>query len=241
MADQEVIKHTKKIFNIWGNDKHPFWEKTKEFLLEIIIIVFAVTLSIWFHERSEHAHQQKDVQAFLVGLRDDLKNDIKEMQADKESYLNSQASFSFITGLKQNAQINRDSLDKYDNYLFNSTGLTPNNGRFEGFKSSGRVGNIENQVLQNEIMDLYAESIPTLIRSTDFYTSQKVGFIERYNDNLSRVTDSTTNIDKVLTSPALYNRANALTIVSEIIARYDDCINRSKRIISIIDSEYGKD
>ncbi|HTE24737.1 hypothetical protein [Flavitalea sp.] len=238
MAEQEVIKHTKKIYNIWGDKKHNIWAKVKEFLLEIIIIVFAVSLSIWFHERSEHAHQQKEVEVFLTGLREDLRKDIREMQADKESYQNSQASFNYLKSLKLDQQINKDSLDKYDDYLFNATGLTPNDGRFEGFKSSGRLGNIENEVLQNEIVDMYVESIPTLIRSTDYYTSQKAKFLDLYNDNMARLTDSTTNIDKVLTSPAIYNRAGVLTNITEILERYNICIDKSQKIISMIDHEF---
>ena len=59
MAEQEVIKHTKKIFKVWSNKEHILRHKLKEFLVEVFIIVFAVTISIWFHNRSEHAHQQE--------------------------------------------------------------------------------------------------------------------------------------------------------------------------------------
>jgi hypothetical protein len=54
MADQEIVKHTKKIYKVWHSKEHTFMQKFKEFLLEIFIIVFAVTLSIWFHNWSEH-------------------------------------------------------------------------------------------------------------------------------------------------------------------------------------------
>jgi hypothetical protein len=48
-------------------------------------------------------------------------------------------------------------------FFFNLTGLIPNNGRLEGFKSSGKIGNTKDKVLQNNIMDLYQEDIPSLI------------------------------------------------------------------------------
>ena len=78
MAEQEIVKHTKKVYKIWNSKEHGFWFKLKEFLIEISIIVFAVSLSIWLHERSEHATQQQEVKEFLTGLRQDLLSDIME-------------------------------------------------------------------------------------------------------------------------------------------------------------------
>ncbi|MEO6547678.1 MAG: hypothetical protein ABIN94_06745 [Ferruginibacter sp.] len=86
MAEQEVIKHTKKIFSVWRSKDHGWWHKAKEFIIEIAIIVFAISLSGWFHNRSEHQHQQQDVKEFLSGLKKDLTSDIAEMTADRESY-----------------------------------------------------------------------------------------------------------------------------------------------------------
>jgi len=56
--------------------QHSFWEKVKEVAIEIFIIVFAVTLSIWLHSWSDHRHEQKEVEEFLSGLKGDLAKDI---------------------------------------------------------------------------------------------------------------------------------------------------------------------
>ena len=56
----EILKHTKKIYNEIKSQKHSFGEKAKEIIIEILIIVFAVTLSIWLHSWSEERHQQKE-------------------------------------------------------------------------------------------------------------------------------------------------------------------------------------
>ena len=45
----EVTKHTKKIYDTVKNPNHTFGQKVKEVFMEIFIIVFAVTLSIWLH------------------------------------------------------------------------------------------------------------------------------------------------------------------------------------------------
>src|SRR6187431_1519443 len=96
----------------------------------------------------------------------------------------------------------------------------------EGFKSSGKMGTIENKELQNNIMDLYQENIPSLINSTNFYTSKKLILFEYVNMNRKRLTDSTTNLVSVLSSDPAYNICLTLTFVQEIVNRYDTCINK---------------
>lgn len=238
MADQEVIKHTKKVYKIWTSKEHGFWHKAKEFMLEIFIIVFAVSLSIWLHGLSEHAHQQKDVKAFLLGLRTDLKNDLKEMENDRATFVKSKASFRYLVNVKMNESINMDSVNKHSDFFFNSTGLLPNNGRFEGFKSSGKIGTIENKELQNEIMDLYQENIPVLITYTNHYSVQKQRFSDYFNTHSKRVTDSTSNLQELLHTNEAYNMAKDLARVGEIVRQYDRCMENINKINALIDQEY---
>lgn len=239
MAEQEVIKHTKKIFGIWktGNS---FLHKLSDFLLEIFIIVFAITLSIYFHDQSELRHQRRETKEFLLGLREDLKTDTIEMTDDKESYMKAGYIFKYIISRKLKEALNADTVNKYGNWITNATGLIPNNGRFEGFKSAGKIGNIENKDLQNNIMDLYQENIPSLIKSTDYYTARKQQLLEYLAINVKRITDNSTNLLTVLASDPVYNLSNTLTFIGEITQRYDSCISKARSIINEIDKEYGK-
>jgi hypothetical protein len=240
MADQEIIKHTKKVYKVWHSDEHSTWHKVKEFLIEIFIIVFAITLSIWFHSWSEHRHEQQEVKEFLLGLKDDLSKDIKEMYEDKKSYKKSHNAFRYISELNDVSEINIDSLSTHMNWMQNTTGLVANSGRFDGFKSSGKIGNIENHELQNEIMDLYQENIPTLIGNTDSYSDQKMKFSEYMQENLVRDKNNKTNIEQLLFTNKAQNKANSLKRVDYIYARYDSCIAKMKKIIANIDAEYNK-
>jgi hypothetical protein len=239
MAEQEIIKHTKKIYKVWNSKEHSFWHKLKEFLLEVFIIVFAITLSIWFHNRSEHASQQEDVKQFLLGLKSDLKHDLEEMQSDKESYLKQKAIFSYISSVKPNQKPSMDSLNKYINWIYNATSLNPNNGRFEGFKSSGQIGEIENEELQNDIMDLYQEDIVSLLASTENYITIKRKLFDYINENRKRLTDSTTNISSVLAQDEAQNICSSLGSPKQILERYDKCIEKTKKIIAEINKEYN--
>src|SRR6187402_1004232 len=238
MAEQEVIKHTKKVFGIWKTN-NPVWHKISEFLLEIFIIIFAITVSIFFHDRSVLKHQRHETKEFLLGLKQDLATDIVEMNQDKSSFMQSEKAFHFITSRKLEEPLNADTIDKYYGYIFNTTGLVPNSGRFEGFKSAGKMGTIENKELQNNIMDLYQENIPNLINSTNFYTSKKQDLFKYIYMNRKRLTDSTSNLVSVLSSDPAYNICNSLTFVQEIIVRYDTCINKMNTIIRDINKEYG--
>ena len=237
MAEQEVIKHTKKVFGLWQTN-NPFWHKFGEFILEIFIIVFAITVSIYFHDRSELKHQRHETKEFLLGLKQDLKTDIEEMNQDKSSFTKSQRAFTYITNRKLNESLSGDTIRKYSGWIFNTTGLVPNSGRFEGFKSSGKIGTIENKELQNNIMDLYQENIPLLIISTNFYTSKKQSLFEYVSLNRKRLTDSTNNLVSVLSSDPAYNICVTLTFVQEILTRYDTCINKMNAIIRDINKQY---
>jgi len=239
MAEQEVIKHTKKILGIWTTNS-PVWHKIGDFLLEIFIIVFAITLSIYFHDRSELNHQRHQTKEFLLGLKQDLQTDIQEMNQDKESYQNNNRIFSYITNRKLHEALNADTIQKYSNWLSNTTGLIPNSGRFEGFKSAGKIATIEDQELQNNIMDLYQEDIPKLISSTNYYTSKKQKLFDYIAINEKRLTDSTTNRLAVLQTDPVFNICLPLTGVNEILNRYDTCINKMNAIIRVIDKKYGE-
>ena len=82
MAEQEVIKHVKEVVAI-SKDKTKKWQtKVLEILLEIGIIVFAVTLSIWLHNWSDSNKDREEEREFLTGLKGDLQADMVEMRSD---------------------------------------------------------------------------------------------------------------------------------------------------------------
>ncbi len=239
MAEQEVVKHTKKIYNTLKSPEHSWWHKIKEFLIEIFIIVFAISLSIWFHNRSEHAHQETEVKEFLLGLRDDMKNDIREMGEDIKSYAGQKKLFDLLSAVKMTDQINIDSFSKYKGFLNNSTELIQNNGRFEGFKSAGKMGLIEDKILQNDIMDVYQENIPSLLTSTGSYVKIKDELSSYIRKTKKRVTDSTNNLVSILLTEEGRNYSLNLSSTDYIVERYAKCIEKMKSIIDKIEKIYA--
>jgi hypothetical protein len=233
--EHEITGHTRKIYTITKNKTMSFWKKVKEIVIEIAIIVFAVSLAAFLERSREHSHEQEAVKEFLAGLKTDLQSDITEMSSDKESYYGSGQAFSYLASVKKEKLFNNDSLKKYQHYINNETGLIVNNGRFEGFKSSGRIITIENQDLQNDILDLYQEDIVNLLNATNYYTKRKEYLFQFVTDNLKRITDSTDNFTALMASEKGHNICQTLAFTRPIIDLYDSTINKSKKIIAAID------
>ena len=107
--EDEIGKHTQKAYHTLKDKNTPLLEKVKEIAVEILIIVFAITVSIWFHNLSEKRHLRKEEKEFLVGLKEDLENDIKEMENDKLANLNQEAGFKAISKVKFGKLIDKDT------------------------------------------------------------------------------------------------------------------------------------
>jgi hypothetical protein len=242
MAELEVIKHGKKIRGIFHSE-NPLVEKVKELLMEIFIIVFAVSITIWFHDLAEHRHNQKEVKEFLLGLKQDLKNDLAEIESDKRGYRRQQAALRFFSSMDTTSPGLTDSLKKYSDEIFNKVELVQNNGRFEGFKSSGKVGNIENRKLQNDILDLYQELIPSLLGTTQLYNQKKdrlIVFIEQ-NGRINPHGNTLKMISEVMKQDQAKIISSTLIIFpTQILQRYDVCEARINDILKAIDKEYAE-
>ena len=233
---EELSKHTKKIYSTMKNQEHTFREKAKEIIIEICIIVFAVTLSIWLHSWSEHRHQQDEVKTFLINLKKDLSKDLESLNNDKESYLSVTEKYEFITNI---TPFQVDSLKKNKaniNIPFFTAGRKTNDGNYEGFKSSGRIGNIENEELKQLIVEYYQQSIPNMNEADKVYLDFVLKIIEFNIENAGQK-------DKMsYTNPQLKERLKfAILMGKGNVANYDEyCIKKAKIIIKGIDAELQK-
>ena len=166
---EEVQKHTQRIYKAAKNKEHTLGDKVKEILIEIFIIVFAVTLSISLHSWSEHKHQQEEVKVFLENLKNDLQNDAKSIDIEKEAYKKSNMDYEKILALTPHQL---DSIYKSKNkveFPIYSHGPKMNIGNFEGFKSSGKIGYIEDEKLKQKILNYYQIYVPAINEVDKYY------------------------------------------------------------------------
>lgn len=160
--EEEVTKHTKKIYHVMKGSQS-FWQKVKEVSVEIFIIVFAVTLSIWLHGWSDHHHEQKEASDFLKGLRGDLTSDIRLMEENRDSAIRVVANFRALLALDDHQVIDTTGAGAISHRLdFMMNATHANIGRYEGFKSSGKMGTIEDDSLKQAILVYYQQTIPNL-------------------------------------------------------------------------------
>lgn len=226
----EVTKHSRKIYNTLKSPQNAFTEKVKEVIIEIFIIVFSVTLSIWLHSWTQHKHQQKETTEFLADLKDDLNKDIKSMSDKSTQMSETIKQYSYLRSLTE------ERIDSISNkkagidiglyYVIRKT----NNGNYEGFKSSGKIGYIENKKLKKLILDYYQESMPS-IDETEKYFNLQLGRIETLiyqdKDKKKKFLDPVLKMSfDVVIQTAQNNRNN-----------YNSISKNAKEIISNINKE----
>jgi len=227
----EVVKHTKKIYKTVKSHTQTFTEKVKEVIVEIFIIVFAVTLSIWLHGWSEHRQEQVEVREFLSDLKEDLTNDLTSMQSAKQSLSKDIDNFSFIESLTKSKI---DSLFKINpSFGFHSSiGTTKiNNGNYEGFKSSGKIGFIENKDLKKRILKYYQDITPSISEAEKINASQILKISDFWADNISQ------DVKQMLLSPKFKTMLQIFqSTAKSSLDLYQDAITSGTQIITQIDS-----
>lgn len=237
--EHEIIGHTKKALNAMRDHEKSFWQKTKEIAIEVLIIVFAVSFAAFIERAREHAKEQSEAKEFVLGFKKDLKYEISHLKESKNAMNTMTKSYSSIMKLKKSTV---DSLDK--NHVKSSFYIPrfnshPVNGRYDGFKSSGRIQTIEDDSLRNEILTLQEEDLPFI----DFSENVFNGNQKRLEDLLINGSDTTgdkpTDVVKLLTSAkGKFILDFALNYSSSVVKGYDNAIADAEKVIDQINKVY---
>jgi hypothetical protein len=138
------------------------WSNIQKMLREVLIIIFGVTISIWFANWNDKRKEREEVKTFLVDLREDLIEDTVSMNRRIELLKPNIQKYRFAINLT-NTQL--DSITKAKGsvkFNFDIIPLQFNNGNYQGFKSSGKIGYIDNKELKKQILLYYEQAIPSL-------------------------------------------------------------------------------
>ena len=223
----ELTKHGLKIYKTMADRKHTLGEKIREILIEILIIVFAVTLSIWLHSWSEHKHEQKEVKEFLRGLKIDLTEDILLLKQSHDTIEVVDRNFTTAFRLRKNQL--PDSL-VHHLFYYSMIVTNPNNARYEGFKSSGKLGNIEDDSLREAILVYYQRTAPDIIGHESIVNQLQ----EKILDYQIEKTDVSINEFLALTKVKGMLQITAMNTQNSLY-RYEQSIKQVKRLIALID------
>lgn len=236
MADQEITKHTKNIWHLFTKSEHGFWHRVREIALEIAIIVFAVTLSIELHGVSEHRHEQKQVQHFLLGLKRDIQSDINQIAAIVEEQKKLDANYSYLAALDP-AMAPQDNFKTAYELISNNSYLVPQVSRFEGFKSSGKLTNIEDEALLEKIVTFYQYDLLKVemsFRGWDGAHHKLTNYLDQGSDG----ADTDAQRYRLITSPKAKQLVARLHTHPQLYERYARLVNNGNAIIHDIDRLY---
>lgn len=237
MAELEVAKHGKNVIKMAGHKEHGLAHKLKEIALEIAIIVFAVSISIWFHSMSEHRHEQQQVRAFLLGLKADLESDIKQLNWLPAAYRESDADFRYLAELDPKAIPDAQKFEHAWVTVNSNRFFIPTNSRFEGFKSSGKLSNIEDEELLNDILTLY-QQYHRVIQTSEGGWRNRQDKLHSYLDVALEQGDSIEQRHHALATPNGKRLLRNNITVPQLYERYANAAKLSEKIIQRIDVLY---
>jgi hypothetical protein len=229
---EEVTKHGKKIYRTIKSPSHSTAEKIKDIIIEIAIIVFAVTLSIWLHGRTEHRHEQVEVSTFLKGLKADLQQDIVLLERNRDVAIRLDSSYRFLLAIASQKVAAPADSNIYRNLYFDLRVTRPSIGRYEGFKSSGKIGLIEDDSLKQNILAFYQQTIPGLVYGEEFVNSLQTKILDLQIDK----TDKTPIIEFVRASKTASLFSLSSQNLSGNVGIYNRAITGAKTIIAQIEA-----
>jgi len=240
MAENEIIKHAKNMYAVFQSKSMGIKDKMKDIIIEIVIIVFAVSISIWFHNWSESIHDHGEEIEFLIGLKQDLQSDIDNMERSRDFYTTTLQGIRYFLNNNKGGSLQKDSIMKYSAVFFGSTDLDPHGGRYEGLKSSGKFKIVKNKELLNNIIDFH-ETVVQRIQVLD-------GKYYQHKEKLEAVVEQHVELSKdgsILNAGQVLKRSDVRIllelsgglIINNIIGVHDRGIIKCREIMSQIDKE----
>ncbi|HZY39895.1 MAG TPA: hypothetical protein VFE53_24745 [Mucilaginibacter sp.] len=239
MAEDEIIKkHAKAAYKAWRDPEKDWKHKLREILLEVLIIVFAVTVSIWLHNWSESIKDHNEEKEFLKGLKGDIQADLKEMNNDRASLRKGFWAVRYFEVVGAGQLLNKDSLNKNVWIFFSQAQINPRIGRYEALKASGRVDIIINKKLQYDIIDLYQKNFPQIFRLNAFMNSLITDKVDPYvGDYISFDNKGVANAQEMLRKPKMRFLLLQCEGFNSSVGAYSDGISKGNEIIKEIDKE----
>lgn len=237
-VDQDIAKHTKRTIEILGSREHGILHKLREMALEVVTIVFAVTLSIWLHGVSEHHHQQQEVRTFLLGLKQDLKDDVERLGFLRDAYKGYDANFAYMASLPPGAVTDAGKFKAGYFKLNENAFFLPNSSRYEGFKSSGKLTNIEDAQMLNDILNLYQDLRPQIGFSEGGWKRRHDLLRAYLEEQELEHGDEPGQLYRSITAPKAKRILQRVAASPQLYDRYEVYQKVARRVIAAIDKAY---
>ena len=236
MASHDIIKQSSRIAGLVKDKDHALKHKLGEILIEILIIVFAISLSLFFDRWRQNVENRKQESVFLEGLKIDLTNDVEQLKASERKWAMMRKDARYFIQPENLINWNRDTINFYSRDLFHNVYFFPSTNRYEALKSTGKIDIIENPQLQNAIIDLYQTKIPDLTQQVTFFNeflnTQTMNFLI---ENLQRDDNSNPILDKhFFTNMKFRNILIFYNGIDDVQKRADSTIRLSESILTLL-------
>jgi hypothetical protein len=241
MSEEKIIKHAGNAIHI-VQDKDRTWQgKLKELAEEIAIIVFAVSITLAFHNWNDWRNERKMEREFLEGIKDDLTNGANNI-ADVSGLEKTVAYYDKAWQQISSGKIDAAYIDTNSYELANTSFLTFDNGRFEGFKSSGYLRLIENKTLLKHLTYLYITHIPFEVSADEmFYNERRAGYNAHIGVKAPIDANQVVHLSKIINDPAVrYQVMWYGNYLHERINHKKQLAARMKKMAAEIDKELNK-
>jgi len=236
MAELEVAKHGKNVIHLMTKKEHGLAHRVREIAVEIAIIVFAVSMSIWLHGLSEHHHKQQEVRSFLLGLKNDLAADATQLGKMSEGYRGFDANHAYLASLDPAKQPDWEKFKAAYAASNANWYFIPTRSRYDGFLMSGRLANIEDDKLLTAILNLYQSKLPEIQTSEGGWSTRQHKLRDYRESQLEGDDDA--SLFRVTTTPKGKRLLREMNTSPQLYERYQNYVDRSRQIIRMIDEAY---
>lgn len=152
---EHIRKHARAVVRAARHPHLPHPQRLREVALEMIIIIFAVSVSIGLHACRERAREQAEVRAFLASAKENLTKDISTASDEKKRIGAANEHFGHLLEIKSDATDIPSFMT-----VFHVITVKLNTASYEGFKSSGKLGLIEDEPLKQALLNSYQHRVP---------------------------------------------------------------------------------
>ena len=242
MSEEKIIKHTHKAVHIVEDRSKPWRHKVKELLEEIIIIIVAVSITLAFHNWNDWRSERKIEKEFLAGTSEDLKKSAQLLEAGVGELNEGAKYYDNVWQQIKTNKIDAAYIDSNSYQLINTSYFVFDNGRFEGFKSSGYLRLIENQALLKDITTLFTLSIPFQQHADDMiYSDRRRVYYETIGTKAPMDTNKVTHVSKIINDPAVkYQIVFYGNYMHERIRQKKELAADMRRVAGQIDKELNR-
>ncbi|HEY8927918.1 MAG TPA: hypothetical protein VIM55_01910 [Mucilaginibacter sp.] len=238
--EHEIMGHTKKAIKAMKNKESGLGEKLKEVLTEIAIIIFAVSFAAFIERTREHYKEQSEAKEFLLGLSQDIKHEIDQVKQSKNAMNDVVKSYTTLIHYNKKSLDSLEHTKKRASFGIPEFNSKPLNGRYEGFKSSGKIQTIENDSLRNNILKLYQESIPFIEFSENAFNANQLRIQEVLFNGQGDNAPNDNPLRTIITPRGKLALTFSISYSAGALAGYDRMIQQGEKVRAEIKREYGE-